>query len=218
MNYHNKIINLSIPGNWRNDYNSKTLGDLKEGHKCARHAAAEIANEADAIIAELLAALEEIVARNEIQHWFNLDQARAAIAKAKEKEVTNGNNIDRKRRIAELEAQLADAERNDKVLQTQLANCHDTMRKDGVRHAKALLALEDAEAEAQREGADKWWLRGLMAGYIVKIRNGDVCRPADHAQGFCDCRAFANKMQEALDSRAALAPVEAMGKEGKDAQ
>lgn len=31
---------------------------------------------------ELLAALEEIVARNEIQHWFNLDQARAAIAKA----------------------------------------------------------------------------------------------------------------------------------------
>ena len=32
---------------------------------------------------DLLAALEEIVARNEIQHWFNLDQARAAIAKAK---------------------------------------------------------------------------------------------------------------------------------------
>ncbi len=31
---------------------------------------------------DLLAALEEIVARNEIQHWFNLDQARAAIAKA----------------------------------------------------------------------------------------------------------------------------------------
>lgn len=32
---------------------------------------------------ELLEALEEIVARNEIQHWFNLDQARFAIAKAK---------------------------------------------------------------------------------------------------------------------------------------
>ncbi len=31
---------------------------------------------------ELLAALREIVARNEIQHWFNLDQARAAISKA----------------------------------------------------------------------------------------------------------------------------------------
>jgi len=34
-------------------------------------------------IAELLAALEEIVSRNEIQQWFNLDQARAAIAKAR---------------------------------------------------------------------------------------------------------------------------------------
>lgn len=33
---------------------------------------------------ELLAALEEIIARNEIQHWFNLDQARAAVAKAKQ--------------------------------------------------------------------------------------------------------------------------------------
>jgi hypothetical protein len=32
---------------------------------------------------DLLDALLEIVARNEIQNWFNLDQARAAIAKAK---------------------------------------------------------------------------------------------------------------------------------------
>lgn len=32
---------------------------------------------------ELLEALEDIVARNEIQHWFNLDKARAAIAKAR---------------------------------------------------------------------------------------------------------------------------------------
>ncbi len=31
---------------------------------------------------DLLAALQEIIARNEIQHWFNLDQARAAVAKA----------------------------------------------------------------------------------------------------------------------------------------
>jgi hypothetical protein len=31
---------------------------------------------------DLLEALKEIVQRNEIQHWFNLDQARAAIAKA----------------------------------------------------------------------------------------------------------------------------------------
>ena len=31
---------------------------------------------------ELLAALVEIVSRNEVQSWFNLDQARAAIAKA----------------------------------------------------------------------------------------------------------------------------------------
>ena len=31
---------------------------------------------------DLLAALEDIIARNEIQHWFNLDQARAAVTKA----------------------------------------------------------------------------------------------------------------------------------------
>lgn len=33
---------------------------------------------------DMLAALQEIIARNEIQHWFNLDQARAAVAKATE--------------------------------------------------------------------------------------------------------------------------------------
>lgn len=32
---------------------------------------------------ELLAALEDIVKRNEIQNWFNLDQAKQAIAKAR---------------------------------------------------------------------------------------------------------------------------------------
>jgi hypothetical protein len=32
---------------------------------------------------EMLAALEDIAARNEIQHWFNLDKARAAIKQAK---------------------------------------------------------------------------------------------------------------------------------------
>jgi hypothetical protein len=31
---------------------------------------------------EMLEALKDIVKRNEIQHWFNLDLARAAIAKA----------------------------------------------------------------------------------------------------------------------------------------
>jgi len=31
---------------------------------------------------DMLAALQDIVKRNEIQHWFNLDLARAAIAKA----------------------------------------------------------------------------------------------------------------------------------------
>jgi hypothetical protein len=31
---------------------------------------------------DMLAALQDIVRRNEIQHWFNLDLARAAIAKA----------------------------------------------------------------------------------------------------------------------------------------
>lgn len=34
---------------------------------------------------EMLEALEEIVKRNEIQNWFNLDLARTAIAKAKGK-------------------------------------------------------------------------------------------------------------------------------------
>jgi hypothetical protein len=32
--------------------------------------------------AQMLEALKDIVKRNEIQHWFNLDLARAAIAKA----------------------------------------------------------------------------------------------------------------------------------------
>lgn len=45
-------------------------------------------SEADAILIaaapEMLAALQEIIARNEIQHWFNLDLARAAVAKATE--------------------------------------------------------------------------------------------------------------------------------------
>jgi hypothetical protein len=34
----------------------------------------------------MLEALEEIVQRNEIQHWFNLDQARAALRLAREGE------------------------------------------------------------------------------------------------------------------------------------
>lgn len=65
-----------------------------------------------------------------------------------------------KRRLAaeakaeELEAQLAeasaDAERNIGVLKRQLANCHETMRKDGVRHAKLLLAVEDDAARIER--------------------------------------------------------------------
>jgi hypothetical protein len=39
-------------------------------------------NEIEAAAADMLAALQEIIERNEIQHWFNLDQARAAVAKA----------------------------------------------------------------------------------------------------------------------------------------
>lgn len=35
-----------------------------------------------AAFADMPAALKEIIARNEIQHWFNLDQARAAVSKA----------------------------------------------------------------------------------------------------------------------------------------
>lgn len=35
---------------------------------------------------EMLEALEDIIQRNEIQHWFNVDKARAAVAKAKGKD------------------------------------------------------------------------------------------------------------------------------------
>ncbi len=57
---------------------------------------------------------------------------------------------DRDARIAELTAEIdalraraEELERDNGILKKQLANCHETMRKDGVRHAKALLALED---------------------------------------------------------------------------
>jgi hypothetical protein len=36
---------------------------------------------------DMLAALQDIIKRNEIQHWFNLDLARAAVSKA-----TGGND------------------------------------------------------------------------------------------------------------------------------
>ena len=46
---------------------------------------AELSSNLIGAASDLLAALEDIVQRNEIQHWFNLDQARAAIARAKAK-------------------------------------------------------------------------------------------------------------------------------------
>lgn len=57
-------------------------------------------------------------------------------------------------RISELDEQLEAERRNLRILNQQLANCHDTMRKDGIRHGKLLLAVEDdqkriAELEAQ---------------------------------------------------------------------
>lgn len=51
MNYHNKIMNLRCVG-WNDLY--------KEGHRDARHAAAELALDADATIDELLEVLEEM--------------------------------------------------------------------------------------------------------------------------------------------------------------
>lgn len=52
------------------------------GTKYIRADIAQLANQ------EMLEALKEIVARNEIQHWFNLDQAKQAIERAEQKEGT----------------------------------------------------------------------------------------------------------------------------------
>lgn len=54
MSYHNKIMGIEIVDD---EPRARTL-NYKIGHKDARHAAAEIANEADTVIADLLEACE----------------------------------------------------------------------------------------------------------------------------------------------------------------
>lgn len=56
-------------------------GDGSDAMRVDREVNAKRAAEREAF-ADMLAALKEIIARNEIQHWFNLDQARAAVSKA----------------------------------------------------------------------------------------------------------------------------------------
>lgn len=51
MNFHGRMINI------RDNADDEALSEYKRGHRDARHAAAEIANEADARIAELEAQL-----------------------------------------------------------------------------------------------------------------------------------------------------------------
>jgi hypothetical protein len=63
------------------DGNNVCVWGLGLAH-CSRDAVAEANARLIAAAPDLLEALKEIVQRNEIQHWFNLDQARAAIAKA----------------------------------------------------------------------------------------------------------------------------------------
>ena len=58
MNFHGRMINI------RDNADDEALSEYKRGHRDARHAAAEIANEADARIAELEAQLAAAQAEN----------------------------------------------------------------------------------------------------------------------------------------------------------
>lgn len=86
MRYHEKMMNIPVDTIHSGDYE---LRIYTEGHRDARQAAAEIAAESDALIADLLEALEEWVAafspveRPNTQGADLLAKSRAAIAKAK---------------------------------------------------------------------------------------------------------------------------------------
>ncbi len=95
MTYHDRMMN--IPATLPNDM-PDSMGEYlptaiacRYGHRDARHAAAEIANEADATIAGLLEACEGALTQiNCLDYPMNdgatpaiIEQLRAAIAKAK---------------------------------------------------------------------------------------------------------------------------------------
>ena len=83
-NYHGRIMN--IPSDVEGMSNPSRV-IYKTGHRDARHAAAEIAAEADGVIEELYEALENIVTELEETgcqgEWDSYPQARAALTKAR---------------------------------------------------------------------------------------------------------------------------------------
>lgn len=85
MNYHGRMMNIQADAN---KPHATTLVYLY-GHRDARHAAAEIAAEADMVIAELLNALEEVMRWfGKLEDWSgvgdpDIDAWRAVIKKAK---------------------------------------------------------------------------------------------------------------------------------------
>ena len=86
MNFHGRIMNIQeamphLPSDQlRHSY--------KEGHRDARHTAAEIANEADEQIRELVEALEDVISMGLSYQLFDsdVDDARKVLAKAKGQE------------------------------------------------------------------------------------------------------------------------------------
>lgn len=106
MSYHDRIINLVVtkaaPDIWRestNEIESALCNGFREadietayaiGHRDARHAAAEIATEADTVIADLLDALEDAMRWfGKLKDWSgvgdpDIDKYRAAIKKARD--------------------------------------------------------------------------------------------------------------------------------------
>lgn len=76
MNLHNRIMNLPCAPRERDmlNFSEEATRAYKLGHRDARHAAAELANEADAVRDQMLAALKALVGR------IDYEYARFAIA------------------------------------------------------------------------------------------------------------------------------------------
>lgn len=79
MNYHSRIMNI-LHGSWRNY-------DYRAGHRDARHAAAEIAKDADALCKELVEALECLQTDSESGRFVCQNQAQACAVLTKYREL-----------------------------------------------------------------------------------------------------------------------------------
>lgn len=55
--FHDRIMNIQSPKKWESEFRRV---EMKEGHKVARHSAAEIANEADDIISRQSASIKAL--------------------------------------------------------------------------------------------------------------------------------------------------------------